>query len=28
VIVATHGGLDLGPHATLELGTMRGRDAA
>lgn len=24
VIVATHGGLDLGPHATLELGNARG----
>jgi heme exporter protein A len=28
VIVATHGGLDLGPHATLELGASRGRSAA
>jgi len=27
VIVATHGGLDLGPHATLELGAAPGRDA-
>jgi heme exporter protein A len=28
VIVATHGGLDLGPHATLELGSARERNAA
>lgn len=28
VIMATHGGLDLGPHTTLELGTRSGEAAA